>query len=353
MEFVHQDSQLAKMLDNVAATSPNLPFALMDPNGQPLFLGTKFIPSRAAASPPAGPAMRPLLVGTVSNPTTQLAPQFAKPSGMKLLAFSMVTFVDAFGLPLSAMINAFQAVRTTPATGLAQWAATQPPASSKAAALFDFSTLEALQKGRKLHPGRPPDTVQISGMTFTVYDTVTLMGDLKLSHGVVVAEPAAPVAQPATGSGFLSDKEKLNDFVSWMGDAPEVISKLYPDLGPSMAIAGEVVEGLAIVTSTMGAIDAFRRGDNKALGNYSLTLGVSAIDLFGAVGGHPALCNFALLLKLAKPGWAIFYPSKDQTSGLQIPGNATVPVRAYLPGTPTVAIGPGVPVSSPGAARRK
>jgi hypothetical protein len=296
MKLIQQRSKCAELLDHVAGMPPGTPFALAAPTRQTLFLGTRL--THTGAPVPQG---------------------LAQASGTELLKAFVTPAVS--GLPVAAFIDAFQNARATTKTSPPDMPKVLWQGQPSAPAYYDFfARLRKAQEERKLSPGKPPEVLKLGDTTFTVHDNITLIGDLTLVGDVVVPAPkTVAVPQPKTGEAqssdhvLLADPQKANEVVNFIGEGVDTLSKCFPDLDRQVAGAGEIVDGLAIVTSGVGFVDAIHQGNNRALVGCSLTLGAAAVDLLGTFTCNASLHNVALLLKFSKTGWTLFCPSKDRT----------------------------------------
>jgi hypothetical protein len=302
MKIIQQQSRCAQILDQVAKMPPGTPLVLTTKSGDLLFAGTRM-------SAPASVATLPSSLPTVPDSfAAQLLKAFVAP-------------LDAFGLPASSLIDGVVRYATMPPQ-LASELRTLPPAPA------GFDTLAALrdaQEARRRHPGGPPRVLNLLGTTFKVYDGVTLMGDLELRGDVIlprgtpqprVGEQSAAKAasQAPMGLGLehplLKHAKKANEFSNVLGAGVDTLGKLYPELEQQIAVAGEVVEVLTIVTSGAAIIDALNKDDTNAALGHCLVIGANALSLAAKFSGDPNLRNIALACKFSNKVWAFFFPSK-------------------------------------------
>lgn len=301
MQVITLSPKTGRLLDRVAGMPAGTPLALSSESGQPLFVGTRL--SKFAAP------LRQSLPETVG---VQLLKAFLSP-------------LTLFGLPVSAMIDGFlQQVRSPAQTTVTDLAALQTHAQPVTPQLDDFFVrLKKAQEARVQSPGKPPEVLRFGSATFTVRDDVTMMGKgLKVAGNALVPVPTVALAPhpqttaiPEDGSanyGMLANAQRANDFVNIVGEGVDTFSKLYPNLGQQLGLAGDIVDGFGVLTSGGAFIDAFRRGDDNALVGCTLTLGAGALNLAGTFSGNPDLRNVALFLKFSKTGWTFFFPSKGK-----------------------------------------
>jgi hypothetical protein len=283
MEIVQQGSKVAGLLDNFAKLPPGAPFALTAPNGQTLFVGARMTHLR-----------EPALQGP------------AKTTGIELLEAVVAPFAAVLGLPVAGLFNLFRQSNTS---DLSKYLSQPQPAGP---AFTDFvADFQNVQAAHRAPPAKPPRIVRQGDTTLVIYDELVIGADMNLAGAVLVPQSRAAVPQPKTaeiqsiGRRLLADPYAMNELVNFLGEAVDTAPKFFPDLGASVAIAGDVVDVMAIFTSGAGILDAIHRGDKKALGGYSLTLGAGTLHLAGSLSGNSSLCNVAVLLKTIKGGWTL------------------------------------------------
>jgi hypothetical protein len=296
MEIVPQGSKVAGLLDNFAKLPPGAPFALTAPNGQTLFVGSRMTHSRAPALP--GPA---------------------KTTGIELLEAVVMPFAAVLGLPVAGLFNLFRQSSTPDLSKYLSQPQPAVPAFTGFAADFQNA-----QRAHRTTPAKPPRIVKRGDTTLVIYDDLVIDADMNLFGAGLVPRSHAAVPQPkmaeiqSIGRGLLADPYAMNELVNFLGEAIDTVPNFFPDLGAPVAIAGDVVDVMAIFTSGAGIRDAIHRGDKMALGGYSLTLGAGTLHLAGSLSGNSSLSNVAVLLKTIKVGWTLVPTLKNALLNQQV-----------------------------------
>jgi hypothetical protein len=110
---------------------------------------------------------------------------------------------------------------------------------------------------------------------------------------------------------LLKHAKKANEFSNLLGAGVDTLGKLYPEIEQQIAVAGEVVEVLTIVTSGTAIIDALNKDDTNAAFGHCIVIGANALSLSAKFSGDPNLHNIALVCKFSNKVWAFFFPSKS------------------------------------------
>ena len=123
-------------------------------------------------------------------------------------------------------------------------------------------------------------------------------GVLPMQNKPFVPADVTKIADPKAESGFVRVVIPLLE--TWSASLP-----IHDGL---LDLAGDIVDGYAIITSTAGVYHALQKKDKDALLGCALKLGGSACALAGDIAGIPPLGYFGVFLKFSSKNYGLVSP---------------------------------------------